>query len=62
VNVCVVCVCSAPNCCDTGAAVRQPAGFRSEWDTLYILDFKLSQRSVTAYEGGTDRVFRNVSI
>jgi hypothetical protein len=33
-NVSVVCVCSAPNCC-SGAAVRQLAGFGSEWDTLY---------------------------
>ena len=35
-NVSVVCVCSAPNCCDTEQrSASQSAGFGSEWDTLY---------------------------
>jgi hypothetical protein len=34
-NVSVVCVCSAPNCCNTEQRERN-AGFGSEWDTRYI--------------------------
>ena len=41
-NVSVVCVCSAPNCCDMEQrSANQPernAGLSSEWDTLYIIN------------------------